>query len=187
MKKLLEILLQIIPIAIGVYLGFVVSNWDQNRKNQQRLESFIENIIVELNDNKEKIKHVFDYHLLLRDSSYSLLQLPPESIQKPKFFKGLQMPRLMNSAYQTGVQTGILNDLPVNKIQSLNQLYSFQDIYNDFNNMVMTGLLKQVFSDQPEDLYRVAGFINTTMNDVVEIESALLEYYSFVELRLLEE
>lgn len=92
----------------------------------------------------------------------------------------------MNSAFLTGVQTGILNDLPVHKIQALNQLYSFQDIYNDLNNMIISGLLNMNFTSNPDDLYRITIFINTTMNDVTELERALLEFYSIGKTRLTE-
>lgn len=43
--------------------------------------------------------------------------------------------------------------------------------------MTVTALLNMNFSTHPDDLYRIATFINTTMNDVIEIELALLEFY----------
>lgn len=133
-----------------------------------------------------KIERVLDYHIMLSDSSAYYLLLPPEKLERPSFFRGIQMPRLMNSAFLTGVQTVILNDLPVHKIQALNQLYSFQDIYNDLNNMIISGLLNMNFTSNPDDLYRITIFINTTMNDVTELERALLEFYSIGKTRLTE-
>ena len=84
------------------------------------------------------------------------------------------------------VQSRILNNLPAYKIQALNQLYSFQDIYNNLNNMTISGLLNMHFSSNPDDLYRIATFINTTMNDVIELERGLLEFYSVGKTRLTE-
>ena len=37
-KKIGEILLQIIPVMIGVYLGFVLSNWSETNKTKSQTE-----------------------------------------------------------------------------------------------------------------------------------------------------
>lgn len=67
-KKIGEIILQIIPVMIGVYLGFIVSNWSETNKTNSQTELIRKNIVAEIKSNKSKIKQVLEYHVMIRDS-----------------------------------------------------------------------------------------------------------------------
>ena len=167
-----EIVLQIIPVMIGVYLGFVVSDWADARKRDGQARLFVESIRSEIESNREILNLVRDYHLMLRDSSQAYAS--GQGGGKPRFFEGTRMMKLGNSAYQTGIQTGIINELPLGKIQALNTLYTFQNDYNEFGTLMMASLIEKDFSDDPEDIRKIARFLAVTMTDVVIKERDLL-------------
>ena len=84
-KHIKDIILQIIPIAIGVYLGFFVSNWGEANKRQNQAEKLLESIRSEIKNNKNVLKNIVDYHIMLRDSSWYYIQ-KPNIDSRPLFF-----------------------------------------------------------------------------------------------------
>ncbi|NHF61351.1 hypothetical protein FK220_018500 [Flavobacteriaceae bacterium TP-CH-4] len=183
-KKIGELFFQIIPVMIGVYLGFVVSNWSDDNQRRAQAYTLAQNLLSEINSNQSKLEKVIDYHKMLQDSSRYYSQ-PQSDIQNAHFFQGTQVLTLANSAYETGIQTGIINELPIDDIQAINQLYTLQNDYNDFGNLLMSGLLAKDFSDRAEDRRGIARFLSVSMTDVVIKETDLLETYGLVKERLM--
>jgi hypothetical protein len=179
-NKLTDLLLQIIPVMIGVYLGFVVSNWGEQRQLQRQSQTLLENIESEIGLNREKLEAVVDYHRMLRDSSNHYAWIAKPVKQRPTYFKGTIMQPLLSSAYTTGVQTGLLNELPLATLQQLNQIYTFQENYNDFATLVLNGLIALDPGGDQNELGRIARFLGITMTDVVIMEEALIGMYGEV-------
>jgi len=175
-KKLVELLLQVIPVMIGVYLGFVVSNWSDSRTKRHDSKVLIENINLEIKSNQKKLTEVVDYHQMLLDSC-RYYSKPGKELDHPKFFNGTKMMTLTNSAYVTGLQTGIINELKIEQIQALNQLYTYQEFYNDFGKMIMSGFMNKDFSKSKTNMEQVIFFLSMTMTDVVIQEQNLIEQY----------
>jgi hypothetical protein len=171
-----EALLQIIPVMIGVYLGFVASNWGEQRKAHQQAEILISNLRSEMALNQEKILPLIEYHRMLRDSA-NRYAMEGGLKKKPAFFKGIAIEPLLSSAFVTGVQTGIVNELPIGTIQQLNQLYSYQDSYNEYGLIILESLINMDFSLEEDKLQRLVQFLAITMTDLAMYEQKLLEMY----------
>ncbi len=184
-KKIFELLFQIIPVMIGVYLGFLVSNWSEGKQRKAASQKLVNNMLVEINHNRKRVKQVLDYHQMLRDSSRAILQSDAELVQ-PNYFEGTRRIRLANSAYNTGIQTGIINELSIDKIEIINTVYTFQNDYNQYGNMMMASLINQDFSDQEADLKKIVRFLSVTMTDLVIKENDLLAGYELIEKKLKE-
>ncbi|MEM8896342.1 MAG: hypothetical protein AAGC88_17315 [Bacteroidota bacterium] len=178
-KKIGEILLQIIPVMIGVYLGFVMSSWADTNKRKKESAKMVENIISEIASNQKKIEAVVEYHMMIRDSSRHYAY-NTDKIGNPQFFQGTRIIPLTNSAFETGIQTGIINELSLEQIQALNQLYTYQNEYNNFSNILMSGLINKKLSDKEEHIRDIALYLAPTMTDVVIKEEGLLKEYGMV-------
>jgi hypothetical protein len=87
---------------------------------------------------------------------------------------------LVNSAYLKGIQTGTINELPINTIQSLNQIYTLQEDYNDFGNVLLAGLINKEFSEKEEDIKKIVRYLSVSMSDIVIKEDGLLYSYNNV-------
>ena len=177
-KTIGELVLQIIPVMIGVYLGFVVSNWSSNKQQDLKKKILIENIIVEVKDNQTNINSVVRYHEMLRDSSRHFLKLNKSEI--PSFFRGVNTLTLSNSAFETGVQTGLLNELSIDKIQSLNRVYTSQKSYDEFCNILLSGLINMDFMENEESMKKILQYLSISMTDVAIKERQLLRDYQNV-------
>lgn len=175
-RKLGDIILQIIPVMIGVYLGFVISNWQDNQKRTTQSQTLVDNIKSEIETNKYMIESVIEYHKMVRDSSRHFAN-SETIIKKPTFFEGTRTRQLSGSAYNTGVQTGIINELPLHKIQVLNNLYNFQDFNNEYSKMIMNGLITMDFTESDDAIKKIASYLSLTMTDIVIQENHLLELY----------
>ncbi len=175
-KKIGELLFQIIPVMIGVFLGYIASNWADSSQKEHQAKVLIGNLLSEIETNEKRLKDVIEYHTMLRDSSrfYSNSQ---NKIDHTDFFKGTRIMKLGNSAYNTGIQTGAINEMPIDKIQAINQLYTFQADYNEFGNMMMSSLINKDFSDKEEELKKIVRFLSITMTDIVIKEQHLIERY----------
>ena len=49
--KLFELLFQIIPVMIGVFLGFLVNDWREQKQSEEQATVFIENVVEEIKSN----------------------------------------------------------------------------------------------------------------------------------------
>ncbi len=176
-KKIGDILLQIIPVMIGVYLGFVVSNRADTSNRKVQTDIFMSTLLSEMESNKQKVESVVAYHEMVRDSS-QYYSNPQVKAIRPGFFKGTRTLKLSNSAYHTGLQTGIINALSISQIQAINQLYTTQNDYNEYSNMLLAGLINRDFSDNEESMKAIARYLAITMTDVVIKERDLLKGYT---------
>ncbi|MFC2187000.1 hypothetical protein ACFCT7_06735 [Fulvivirgaceae bacterium LMO-SS25] len=61
-----------------------------------------------------------------------------------------------------------------------NQLYTLQNDYNDYGNMMLSGLLNMDLNNTPESMRKVAQFLGITMTDVLIKEQDLLDGYDLI-------
>ena len=181
-NKITDLIIQIISVMIGVYLGFVVSNWSESQKMIKKSESFLNNIVIEIKSNKKRLEGIIDYHVMLKDSSrYYLSGDETTSIEESTaFFKGLQTSTLVESAYKTGVQTGIVSELELNIIQNLNQLYTYQDEYNEYHKISLEAMINMDFSRNKESIQRILQLISLSMADITIKEQQLIKEYDAI-------
>ncbi|MEQ8547143.1 MAG: hypothetical protein RIC03_04500 [Cyclobacteriaceae bacterium] len=182
-KNIVQLVWQIIPVMIGVYLGFVISDWSAGNERKRQAKVLLDNLFTEIEANEKQLKDVIDYHLMLRDSSIYYSN-PENKVEKPAFFQGTKAMKLIGSAYATGIQTGIINELPMEQIQMINQLYTIQSNYNDYGNIMMASLLDKDFSYKEEDIKKIARFLLVTMSDIVYLETELINEYARVKTEL---
>lgn len=174
--KAADLFMQIIPVMIGVYLAFWVADRSAKKQDIQNKDFLVEGIKKEMKTNEEKLVKVIDYHVMLRDSARHYMRSESVLPGRPPFFEGLRTGNLVSSAYETGKQTGIINELPMEKIQILNQIYTFQDSYNEFQQMTLEALInKNTYGEgNRRSMYL---FIATTMSDIVIKETELISIY----------
>ncbi len=176
-KQIFNLFLQIIPVMIGVYLGFAVTNWSEQQDRAKDTKTFVKIVAQELGINKAKIESVLDYHKMLRDSARHYIETGKQFSGQPDFFQGIRTQNLLLSSYNTGTQTGIINELELTKIQRLNLVYGSQKDYNEFTKMVLSSLINMDFDDTTKSNNRILKFMAVSMTDIVIKEESLLKGY----------
>ena len=175
-KRIGELIFEIIPVMIGVFLGLLVSDWADDRKMRSQTELLKANLVAEIQANKKTIEEIIGYHEMLRDSSryYSKLE---SMDREPGFFAGVRTSLLTSNAFETGVQTGLINGLTFDEIQSLNHVYTLQGSYDDFSKLLLSGLINLEFEGNDRAMKKFYRFVAISMTDVVIKEVQLLQQY----------
>ena len=168
-----KIILDLIPVAIGVYVGLLVSNWNENKKTDQITQNTIERVKREIGLNQNNITDAVTYHSMIRDCIKKLdyVNLPNDP-RAFSFWRGINMPRLYNSAFETIKQTGVANNINPNILEQLNKLYTYQDSYNDFSKTASQSLYNIDFTKEDASR-RMLTFISMSMSDIYYFEESL--------------
>lgn len=182
MKKILSnVLNQIIPIMIGVYLGFAVNNFGENRKVRQQVKTYQEMLRIELEENLKSLEQVKDYHINLSETFSNLLA--SDQIEKDfesTNFQGLKPGFVSSSAYQTGLQTGIIQEFDLNFVQTLNRCYTLQDKYNTFNENLLSSFQSTKYPEKVDEIRSFLITMRMNMNDIRYFEQDLQRQYSLI-------
>jgi hypothetical protein len=171
---LLYALGEVLLIVIGIVFALQLQNWNESAKTKVNTQRTLERIKSEILANQEKIKGVADYHVMVRDTLDKLEMPTSEKEAKSTFgfWRGLQIPRLQMASFQTAIQTGASKDINVELLEALNELYTFQDAYNEFAKTASQSLYEKDFSSA-ESFPKINVFLYMVMSDLYYFELQL--------------
>ncbi len=171
---LLYALGEVLLIVVGIVIALQLQNWNEANKTTEATQLTIDRIKKEILSNQKKIKQVYDYHKMVSDTLQKIkTPKTEEEVESAlSFWRGLRIPRMQESSFQTAIQTGVSKNIDIDLLESLNTLYTFQSSYNDFSKTASQGLYNKDFSEV-ENFKKIAIFINMTMVDLYYFESDL--------------
>ena len=187
-KTLKEILLQLIPVAVGVYIGILAGNWNEQRGHQENQKIFLENVAKELASNKEKMVSAHAYHEKIGKNLDSLIQhlenTNPEILNKSLLgeggFKlipgwyGVVIPGLESSIYQSGLISNAFSKMDFETITKISKAYSFQEEYKELTQPV----IERLINTNPETTIMQAFSILTFItSDIKGLEAEMVRGY----------
>ena len=180
-KHLINIIVQMIPVMIGVVLGFMISNYGENQKIKKRHAQYVELLKNEIKQNLSIIENCIPYHVQLRED-FKKFEKSDNLIEDFSSYtlKGLRPGNVDRSAFETGIQSGIIQEFSLDKIQKINKLYSIQKSYTTFNISMIEALLMQKYPETESDIRGMTSNIVMNMNDVLPKEYALQEVYTLM-------
>lgn len=73
-----------------------------------------------------------------------------------------------------------MNELPIDKIQLLNRVYTAQKSYDNFCNLLLSGLISLDFSENEASIKKLLQYLSISMSDVSYKERKLLKDYEEV-------
>jgi hypothetical protein len=169
---------QILPIMFGVYLGFAMNNYGERLRLNNQADVYRSMLVNEIKENHQAIISVHDYHKkLVADFDTLLTQESIAESFRSSNFRGFRPGFVSSSAYDTGVQTGIIQELGLELVQTLNRLYTLQGKYNRFNENMVSSFLSNTYPETNAEVRGVIASASMSMNDVVYFEQELVSYY----------
>lgn len=171
---------EIALIVIGILLALYLQNKNEEKKTSKTVTISINMLKDEILINKASIDRVKDYHIMVRDT-IRIIETPQkeEDIDSIlSFWRGMQTPRLQNSAFQTNIQSGIGKEFNPELLKSLNALYTYQDSYNEFTSQSTQIFFNSDFSDFTQ-FNKIMASVGMTMSDLYWYEKELTEMFDY--------
>lgn len=166
---------EIFLVVIGILIALAINNWNEIYKLDKTKIQILQSLENEINANKKHIQVVFNYHKMIRDSLKHVdrSNLASSNQKFLSFWQGHRIFRLRNSSFQTAIQSGIMKELDLNLSESLNNLYTSIQFYNDYGQTVNQGIYAINRTTQ-EGMMQMLNIISMVMEDVYYAESELL-------------
>ncbi len=179
MKKFLKSLIyQMFPVMLGVYLGFALNNYGENRKLAEQKSVYKQMLVNEITGNLTQVEEALLYHKQLKTDFREILD--SENILKSfqsYSLKGLRPGMVNSSAYETGLQTGVIQELDLELIQLINRLYTYQEKYNAINESILDNFIAQSYPETEKEIENILIGLNMSMNDILQFETDLPIFY----------
>ena len=139
-----DTVIQIVPVALGVYLGLLASNCNDLRKEEALSERVLANLDREIGHNRDVLLESYPYFSQLLDS---LSTLPTDSDQNPasfSFWKGLNPPLLKRAAYESASMTGILANLYPELLEQLALTYQLAEDLKEQSELYVKSVTEKI-------------------------------------------
>lgn len=173
--------LQIIPVMFGVYLGFALNNFGEQQKLNRQKNTYEQMLKNEIQDNLKQVKEVSVYHEKI---TKDFIEIRENKDIKSAFnnytMTGLRPGNVSSSAYNTGIQTGIIQEFDLEIIQNLNKLYNYQGKYDSYNEQMLSSFLSGKYPETESEINNLMINLTMGMRDVENFERALQEYYQLM-------
>ncbi|KEO75216.1 hypothetical protein EL17_06025 [Anditalea andensis] len=176
---------QFIPVVLGVYIGIVASNWNENRVRKQEQEEFITNLILEIETNKEKLVEIKAYQeAILTSARKAGSELDDQLLEAPFWkvghwklingWEGLKIPTLENAVQQSGIMTNALSGLDFTTIHLIARSYNHQEEYKIYAQKLIFDNLTQI--DNATKTIEVINKLEV-WQDMINLANAQIQEY----------
>jgi hypothetical protein len=185
MKKLKELLFQLVPVAIGVYIGILAGNLNEKWNHRANQKEFIANLIQEIELNKKRIQYAENYHKELKETMDSLMDVTREEELSKPFMKnngfafipgwtGVHTPALESSVFDSGLIGNLLQGLDFETVSKISRVYNFQKEYKDITKPIINRLWSMNFETPTNEALTIAMILG---GDIQGIESGMVKGY----------
>ena len=198
-QKTLSLLGQLLPVAIGVFFGIWVSNWNEARLQKARQLEMLALMVEELKENQKNLERAIPYHERIGQTVDSLTaNLAEEKLLRPireiggpmaiPGWVGINMPLLQNAVYESAVISGSFSGLEFALLQSFAKNQEMLKIYGKFIELI----LDRLSNLRGDDTYLV--LLEQVMiigYDIVQMEESMVDMFEetikLIEIRLADE
>ena len=135
-KTIIKYLIEFLIVAFGVFLGSYANEIQNEKKINKNKEKAIENIISELENNKEKLEKSIEYHKILKVYFDSIVTAIPKKDYKENYFesgkfrypkakewKGIGFAEFESTAFETAKMSGTLQNMNIQLLQEISYIY----------------------------------------------------------------
>ena len=138
-QRISDHLIEAILIFTSVFFAFWLTEYRESRNEAATIEISLQHVASEMKYNHKRAESIFRYHTNLIKEIDSLRQQDETAWKKLSgedlsSWKGLQMPMLRSTAYQTFLNSNIIDNVEFELAKSLADIYNSQSIVERFDN-----------------------------------------------------
>lgn len=194
MKQIKDLIFQLIPVAVGVYLGILGGNYNEQKRHQNAQEELLTNIALELKSNQEKLQFAYDYHVLIGEKVDSMINNSSREKLDSSFFgiggffaipgwRGVALPPLERSVFESGIIGNLMSGMDFPTLNKISKTYNLQKEYKDITqtitNKIIAATINQTTESMLNDMlllkYDIPSIEKMLINDMGELIGYLEE------------
>ena len=177
-KPILKLVLEVILISVGVFLGLAGEQWREHAHQRELAEQALRRFRTEIVENREAVAAVKDYHAALDKQMEAEFDKPADQrISGNIHVEGIQPPSFDRSAWDLAIATQSLSYLDPDLALSLSNIYNLQDTVTEATR----GLVQAMYIASPavgkkqRDDFLAALYLY--YNDMIVYEPRLMKMY----------
>ncbi|MDJ1468027.1 hypothetical protein [Xanthocytophaga flava] len=191
-EGLVKLLGELVLITAGVYLGLVASNWNEQHNETIKQKDFLKNLSMEIDSNQQKLQQSLAYREHVLKTSQALYHTLGKDRLQAGFWKsggfqlisgwkGIYIPPLENSVYQSGLISNTLHGLDFETIHAIAQVYNYQEEYKLWTRTLIfdkvTNIDNRINTAEALSLFQPWA-------DIIGVEKSLMRRYSSAKTQL---
>jgi hypothetical protein len=174
-RSAVGMVLQVVLIALGVFLGLAGEQWREERQSRRLADDALGRLKTELVANREEVARVKDYHAERLAELKKFFATPVEARDATIVrFAGVRTPFFERSAYDLALTTGSLANIDPELAFHLSRTYHYQDVANELGRGVMNAMYTRPPADGDATFFAV---LELYYGDLGGLEPGLLEAY----------
>lgn len=175
-QRVSDHLIQGFLIFLSVFFAFWLTEYRETQKDAETLEISIQYIASEMRYNHNRIESIFEYHTNLLTEIDSLRKLSDSNWMQLDGsdltnWKGLQTPLLRSTAYQTYLNSNIIDNAEFELAKSLTRVYYAQSIIERLDNSLIESIITD--SEGLTSLPKLRNLIRVYLSILPEV---MMEY-----------
>jgi hypothetical protein len=171
-QRISDHLIQGVLIFLSVFFAFWLTEYRETQEDAETLEISIQYIASEIRYNHKRIESIFEYHTdllteidnLRKLSDSNWMQLEGSDLTN---WKGLQTPLLRSTAYQTYLNSNIIDNVEFDLAKSLTRVYYTQSIIERLDNSLLESIITD--SEGLASLPRLRNLIRVYLSTLPEV------------------
>ena len=169
---------QAVLVVLGVVLGFAVTDWQANAREQNEAQHALSGIIEEIGANRDAVVSARTYH----EAKLTAMIASQKSNAKLDigiFERGFVAPAQVSAAAWTSAsEVGALAHLPFDQVLSLSKVYAQQAAYMQQQSTVASIIYTEIFSRGTEGMLDNAAGLRSIVSTLQYREQQLEEAYA---------
>lgn len=170
-----KLLLEIVFISFGVFLGLLLNQWKENISNEELVEKTLKNIRVEVTDNKEKVQAMLNSHNEVMKNIDELISVIDNPEKQSDFKMDLSFRQVSSSAWETAKLTKAIAQMDINTLMEIGGIYEFQEYYQ---SIIKSYALNNIYIRHKEIDKEFVINMKNLITALIPMENDLLGYYN---------
>ncbi len=179
-KSILELLIEVVLIGVGVFLGLLANQWHDDRQHRELADATLRYFRDEIVVNKRAIERVRPYHTgLSREVGSFLKGEGPKTTQRFQsvvHFRGVQPVEFERTAWDLALATQSFSYLPPKLAYAISRVYTRQQAFQTLQNGFLQAVLAPTTFGSP-DVTGLATSMDMYLLDVNIQEPQLVTLY----------
>ena len=182
-RTFLSLLLEIVLIAVGVFLALLANNWHEDREHRAKAGAALRNFAGEMEANLQATQRNRKYHeTLARELEQFLRGKEPASedrLNKEVHFEGVRPVIFEHTAWDLALATQALSYLDPDLAFAISKVYTEQNAFQTLENSFLASAFSPA-SLSSDNVKGLAAAMVFYLRDVNQGEPALISHYEKV-------